>query len=226
MIVVIVDGYGPPAVSFLVSAEAGDGTGSTTRTFSSLTFGSIGSDRRVVAGITWLALSAQTLDVATIGGVSATIHKQHSVTTGSGSVGAAIISAPLPTGASGDVACEWSGGVFRCGCDLFRLTGWAGLVVTDDDDTGDIDMSLDIPAYSSVVGVVNAIDTLADAPTATATWTGITERSDVSYGPSDIQYHTSASDNFGSEQSLAISCVHGATDAGRRVGVAVGFYNN
>lgn len=79
---------------------------------SGVPIGAVASSRRVFMLTHWLKAStpAATLNSATIGGVAATIHVQSLGTTGTIGLGAAIISAPLPTGTTANVTLTFSSG--------------------------------------------------------------------------------------------------------------------
>jgi hypothetical protein len=224
MQVVIVDQSAPE--STLTDSDTDDTT-SSAYTFSSLSFGAAATDRYIVVAVTYLGTSGGSQTTATIGGVSATTLIDRTVLSGGVTSGAAIITAPLPTGTTGDVVVNFSANMLDCAVSVYSVTGWLGSSsVTDGDDTGTISMSLTLPTNSTVIGVVGAIDDLSTDPTASATWTGLTERNDLSYDTGDAVYHTSASANFTAAQSpLSISCAHTSTNTGRRTGVAAGLYN-
>lgn len=142
-----VGGPQPASLAFLqATADAAD---QTTYDFTSQDFGSADATREIIVSVLWFTgANAQTLNSASIGGVSATIHVQNNdQISGNLYVGAAIISASVPTGTSGTVSVTLSAGCLGCAIGAYRAINLISTTphhtATDDDDV--INMSLNIP---------------------------------------------------------------------------------
>lgn len=148
----------------------------------SISFGDARADRRIVAVIHWSEGGThRTLSSATIGGVAATVHVQRGHSGGSTGLGAAIISALVPTGTTGAVVCTFSGGgTADVSCGVYRLTGLTSGTPTDTDSaesqvtTTDITVTITMAAE----GIVIAGYTGSTNATSVVTWTGVTEQYD------------------------------------------------
>lgn len=166
----------------------------TTYTFASQNLGTADTDRCIIViAISRKAGAAHTLSSASIGGVSATIiQNQNNQVTNSDT--AAMFSAIVPTGTTGDIVVTWSTTVLRTAIMAYRVVGvdscttpYASAASTASDPS----VSLDVPAGGFAVG-----GGLSAAAT-TATWTGLTENADATL-ESFVTY-SSASANFASE---------------------------
>lgn len=96
-------------------------------TFSGISFGTAYDDRLIVLAVTSSAASGATGDTAissvTIGGISATIIQQNHTRLGTRYALSAIISAAVPTGATGNVVVTFAASVLNCVVDLYTITG-------------------------------------------------------------------------------------------------------
>ena len=147
----------------------------------SVTFGDERSDRRMAAVIHWNEGGSHfTLDSATIGGEAATIHVQRGHSGGSTGLGAAIISAVVPTGASGVVDCTFSGATSNVSCGVYRLTGLSSGTPTDTDSDQSTVTTTDLSVTITVAadGIVIAGFTGSTNATSDVAWTGVTEQYD------------------------------------------------
>lgn len=172
---------GSPALAFLQFTE--DTVDATTFTFLGQNLGAADPTRRIVVAVTWGdTATPATLASATIAGVAATIHIQLD---GALQGRCALISALVPTGTSGSIVINLSGGTpDRCSIGVYRainetvathhavasdLTATAGLFTT----------TIAIPANGWVVAV--CAPNVCTTPT-NSTWVGVTETYDGAYG--------------------------------------------
>lgn len=141
-------------------------------TFEDVPFGPASADRKIIVPIgATNGSSAITLESVTIGGVTADIDIQRDNSGNSRNGHAAVASATVPTGTSGDIVVSWGGGTHVTVIAAIRGIGLASSSVhdtaPDGEEVGDPDMSLGVPAYGLVVAA-NAVIT------ADATWsTGV-----------------------------------------------------
>lgn len=148
--------------TFLQSAS--DATDLTTYTFASQNLGTASTDRVIAIAIGGRQSTPQSVSSVTIAGVTAT--QAVSITANNP---IAIYYAVVPSGTTGDVVVEFSGGVLRCAIGLWHITGGVGSISTD---TGVA--SIDITGANGGFIVVFSTKTGAG----TATWTNATERFD------------------------------------------------
>lgn len=148
----------------------------------SVTFGAASTDRRMVAVIHWGEFGAAhyQLTGATIGGVAATIHIQRGHSGGSTGLGVGIISALVPTGASGIVDCTFDGGVTAVACGVYRLSGLISGTPTDTDSDQSMVTTTDLTVTITVSanGIVIAGFTGSTLSVPGVVWTGVTEQYD------------------------------------------------
>jgi hypothetical protein len=103
-------------------------------TFSTLSFGAAAADRLLIVAIAGnTSGSVATLLSTTIGGVSATIHAQANNQGNTRNGHAAVVSALVTAGTSGDVVITWdtAGAMLDCGYALYRVTGLVSATPTD-----------------------------------------------------------------------------------------------
>lgn len=163
-----------------------DTTSNTTYTFAGESLGVAASSREVFVAVSWKGGAAlRTLSSATIGGISATIHIQDGVSNGSTlSVGAAMISAAVPTGATGSIVCTFSGsGNTMCGIGKFRVLNRTSIVATAHNSS----TFGGSPATSSVnidVGANGALmAAYLESDSGTVTWGNITKQYEADFSP-------------------------------------------
>lgn len=96
-----------PSVTYVGSLLLGTGA---TVTFSGTSLGDAFANREVFCLVTWRdsGSATTTINSATIGGVSSTIHRKANIGSFGTSYGAAIISSSVPTGTTGDVVLNMS----------------------------------------------------------------------------------------------------------------------
>jgi len=167
----------------------GEVVGDTTSLYdmAGMNFGTPSSTRLIVGAIHWeFGSSNRALSTCTIGGVSATIIIQDSHTGGITGLGAAIVSAVVPTGDSGTVSSTYSGGITGTAVSLFRAnnlvsnTPFDTLEVRGDADT-DINGLIDVPERGICL-LVGSSST--NGSTANVTLTGADEIYDVNLNTS------------------------------------------
>lgn len=185
--------------------SASNTTDLTTYTFSSQSFGAAATDRIVTVTIGARNNVSRTISSVTIGGVSATANVT-AINTGSGADVAAIYSAAVPTGTTGDVVVTFSGSMQRCVVGIYRTVGSSGVAASDTDTdltltSQALTATIDVPAGGSAIGVCWN----ASGGTSSVAWTNLTE--DYETAPETVSNATSgAHSNFASAQTaLAIT---------------------
>jgi len=184
------------ALSLTYLQSAVSGTDGSSFTFSAQNISTAASDRYVIAGISFRAVGTVTFSSVTIGGVSATLHSTSYNTVGGNSTGTCLAIAAVPTGTTADVVVNLSGTALRCGHGLWRVTGLASATPTDGSGS-----TASAPTYAiDVVAGGFAIGCAYSADTATASWTGITEKYDEAVEGAGSR-HSGASDVFATTQT-------------------------
>ena len=121
----------------------------TTYTFSAQNLGVASADRRIVVCVRGWADNSTTVSSATIGGVAATIHINQGMNFGS----AAIFSAIVPTGATGDIVITWGGVQAGNAISAYAIRGETS--ATPDFVVNDLSNPLDItPTISGNTAVI------------------------------------------------------------------------
>lgn len=123
-------GASPAVLSFLQSTNYSSDASSTV-TFAAINLGAAAANRQIFVAVEWYnggsppASNNATVASATIGGVAATIHAQTPPPSANAGTGAALISASVPTGTSGDIVVIFSGGsgFWRPRINTYRVTG-------------------------------------------------------------------------------------------------------
>lgn len=187
----------------------------------SVSFGDAASDRFMVSVIHWREGDThRALSSATIGGVSADIQVQRGHTGGLTGLGAAIISATVPSGGSGVVNCTFSGsGVSHVSCGVYRLNGLISTTPTDTGSDQSTGTTSDLSATVSVDddGIVIAGFTGSTNATSSVAWTGVGEE----YDDEDSVHRSSGFASGLSAQSLAVTAdVTPQVDSGNDLVVA------
>jgi hypothetical protein len=100
-------------------AAYGNGSNLTTYTFTGCDFGAADASREVFVVIGWAQGANRTLNSVTIGGVAATLGSAANYSTAAGT---RLAFAAVPTGATGDVVCTFSGGITGCCIAVYRVT--------------------------------------------------------------------------------------------------------
>lgn len=188
------------AIAFLQSAS--DGTNATVYTFASQNLGAAAADRQIIVGAIGRAETQQTIDSITVGGVTATITIQN----GQGNNVAGIAIANVPTGTTGDIVVTFSGAMARAGIGAWRADVVSALHDSDTSLAEPPSVNLDVPV-GFAIGVGN------ENNTASATWTGLTERYDTLIEATSLS--TGASDEFAApETGRTMTCTFAAGGAG------------
>lgn len=175
------DERGRVAIEFESHAENSSSTSSYT--FSGQAFGAAEDNRYIVVALSWII--ANTISSVTIGGVTATILVE-ATTTGRG---CALCIALVPTGTSGDIVLNLSGGSSGATCAVYKVTGIqsAAAASTASSAASAPTASLNIAANGGLIAVAQAQN--FSAPT--ASWTNATEDCENTY--STVQTRTTAS---------------------------------
>lgn len=153
-----------PSASFIAVTH-----GNNTGVFAGVSFGAALSTRRVVVAVHWgEGTIHRSLSSATIGGVAATIHVQRGHTGGVTGLGSAIISAAVPTGATGTVDLTFAGAITDCSIGVYRLTGMNSSPTDTGSDqttvtTGTLSVTVTVPTAGIVIaaytGSTNTVGT-------------------------------------------------------------------
>lgn len=126
-----------PAGPSLSVVSAGDSANNAVEyTFSSVSFGAAATDRLLIIAVGGGSSAGPfVLESVTIGGISCTIHAQANNSGNTRNGHAAVASAAVPTGASGDVVVTWTdlGGdsMLDMAYALYRVTGLQSTTPTD-----------------------------------------------------------------------------------------------
>jgi hypothetical protein len=196
----VADSAAPPASLAFLQATANTAN-QTTYNFTSQNFGDAAATREIIAAVHWYTVAdAETLDSASIGGASATIHVQNNDDLGGAFVGSAIISASVPIGTSGTISVTFSAQCFGAAIGAYRVINLSSTTphhtASDDDDV--INMSLNIP--DNGVFVACAMFSTAGA----VTTAGMTEDFDDAID-TDVQYVGGSATGLAAETGRALS---------------------
>lgn len=185
-----------------------DGTDAASYTFSSKSIGTAAADRYVLVSV--FARGGDTFTFSmTIGGSSAT-EELTVLNSGSAFNRGSLFKLLVTSGTTADVVVTTSASVFRCGIDVYTLTGSDGALSdsftsTADDGTG----TIDCPANGSIVAGGGC------GSNVTCAWTGLTEDDDQQIA-GETSRISSASDDFASAQSgLTVTADWDAPATGR-----------
>lgn len=180
-----------PAISFISSGRFGGAAGAaltyrattvdmtdlTTYTFSTQDIGAADGTRRVIVGVAGFSssvISARTLSSATIAGGAATIHVNPSSARNT-----AIISAQVAAGTTATIALTFSGAMRAAAIHIYRLINeTSGTPFATGSATysgANATLNINVPSIGALVAVTCA----DDSSNPTFTWTGATERADV-----------------------------------------------
>jgi hypothetical protein len=163
-----------------------DISSNTTYTFAGEILGTAASSREIFVAVSWKGgVAARTLSSATIGGISATIHVQDGVSNGSSlSVGAAMISAVVPTGATGSIVCTFSGsGNNMCAIGKFRALNRKTIVATAHTAStfggspATTSVNIDVGANGALMAAY------LESDSGTVTWGNITKQYESDFSP-------------------------------------------
>lgn len=175
---------GLPILTFMGSAVTD--TDGSSRTFSACAIGTASTTRLVILlGAGSNNSSPRTLNSATIGGITSTIHSQ-----GSGGGGLAtgfICSAIVPTGTTADIIVTFSSTQSNFGIGWWTLDTYNSATPVDTDLQGNADPKT-ITITTSQGGVVVAYR--FNSGQGTCTWTNVTERFDENVGTGPSTSHS------------------------------------
>jgi len=190
-----------PAATVTYTDLGYDESNLSSYTFSTKSFGTASSDRRMIVGVSAPAnTNFGTITGMTIGGVTATQLVQTEDADGYSDF--AIYGADVPTGATGDVVVTLSASPDRCGIAIFATTGILSLTPTDTGtvNTASVDLtdSINVSSGGIIVGFVSC-ENASNA----WTWTNLTERvDDIITSASSA---SAASDAYASAQSVSVT---------------------
>ena len=191
--------------AYINGSAASSGTNQATYTFSNVPFGSPAATRTIIVAVAGRANTNRSISSVTVGGVTATEITQSSNTSGGGSI-TGIYRADVPAGASGSVVVTFSGQMVRAGIAAYRMeAGAAGAHAFTALNTSTAG-TIDVPAGGAALAVAftNAV--------ATATWSGLTENTDMQI--ESASSFSTASGTFESAQSgLSVSASWSSSNA-------------
>ena len=182
---------GPPLATYITSvADTADATGYT---FTGQSLGTAAADREVVVAVqSRTGGTSITVSSLTVGGISATLEVR-TANTASGYTLIEIWRAPVPTGTTGDVVVNFTGGTaLRCAIDIYKLTGRSSTFATS--STGASNggtLSLNVAANGAVIAAAASA-----SATSAFTWTGVTERYDAATGGEAFRTSTASADGL------------------------------
>lgn len=192
------------SISYVTSATGG--TGTTTRTFSSVSTGAepgAGEKKYIIASMGWKdgsTTAGQSLSSGTIAGNAATVGgSQQGTSASSRSLAGIMVYGPL-TGTTADIAFTWStdpGSFHYMSVHRVIVPTSEALVLTPYDSAGDIHVSPSVSINIPAGGV--AVGSFQDVNGSPVTWTGLTEDVENDTDASDIQ--SVASDAFATLQT-------------------------
>lgn len=192
--------------AYINGSAASSGTDQATYTFSGVPFGSPAATRTIIVAVAGRAGTNRSISSVTVGGVTATEITQSSNTSGGFDSITGIYRADVPAGASGSVVVTFSGTMVRAGIAAYRMeAGAAGAHAFTALNTSTAG-TIDVPAGGAALAVAftNAV--------ATATWSGLTEDTDVQI--ESASSFSTASGTFESAQSgLSVSASWSSSNA-------------
>jgi hypothetical protein len=154
IIPMVTPGAKPPALEFLQTAD--NTANQSSYTFSSQNLGDAHGSRLIIALVLYQGNTTQrTVSSATINGVSADVVVERG--DGNSFHGASLIQAQVPTGTTGDVVINFSGGVTKCGIALYRATGLRSVTAADSDSDTDDVVGLQLAVAKDSIMVAGAI---------------------------------------------------------------------
>ena len=191
--------------AYINGSAAKSSTNQATYTFSNVPFGSPAATRTIIVAVAGRASTNRSISSVTVGSVTATEITQSSNTSGGDSI-TGIYRADVPAGASGSVVVTFSGTMVRAGIAAYRMeAGAAGAHAFTALNTSTAG-TIDVPAGGAALAVAftNAV--------ATATWSGLTEDTDVQI--ESASSFSTASGTFESAQSgLSVSASWSSSNA-------------
>lgn len=173
------DFLGKAAFSVSYLGNTASVSNNTTYTFSGESLGVAASSREIFVAVSWNGgVALRTLSSATIGGISATIQVQDGVSNGTTlSLGAAIISAAVPTGTTGNIVCTFSGsGNTMCDIGKFRVVSKTAIIATAHDapttsnSVATTSVNINVGTNGALIAAYNNSDT------GNVTWGNITKQ--------------------------------------------------
>ena len=197
-----IEAGGPAAVTLSYLVEDGSEDDASSYTFTSQSLGTAASDRRIIGGAYGLDNSGNTISVSSVSvaGISGSQLVSVANNTSLNNV-AALWSADVPTGTTGNIVITFSETVVKMGMALWRITGGAGGTVDTKSSTSDnFTLSITANANGAIIGFAGNRQGLGVGGTSW-TWTGLTENYEGNAGTAS---HSGASDTFVSGGSKTV----------------------
>ena len=195
-------------VEFLGS-NASTSAGSS-QSFAGESLGVAASTREIFVAVSWTAgVTTRTVSSATIGGIAATVRVQDGLSDGSSnSVGAAIISAAVPTGTTGTIAITFSGSVNECAIGKYRVLNRTSIFNTASDALTDgfspatSSTNINVGANGAIIAAYQLLDSGFGS---NVTWGNINEDYDSSYGAPNHRYSGASQSALSAQTGRAIT---------------------
>jgi len=199
------------STSITLTDQGEDLANTTAHSIASMDFGAADAGRYIAVTI-HAASNSATFGVSscTIGGVSATVVASATGNNGNLRQEAAIAIAAVPTGTSGTVAVNWVQSHFICYVTVHRILGIDGVTASDSGVSENAQPLTD--TLTTTTDGVTLCAASCDDNTATAAWTGITERVDVADGEGRNRVSV-ASDVEDAGGSTALTCTYTTSTA-------------
>lgn len=200
----------------------------TTYTFSGANLGNPSSARRIFLTISTAGsgVTVQTISSVTIGGVTADIHVTRTLDDDvNQTIGVGIVSAAVPSGATGDIVVTMSAACTMVAIGVFRVASYTALTAVDDDlysGTTPVThpLTVDVSANGAVLAVFTGSN--EDDP---VSWVGVTERYDDTEAggdsPNQTRYSGAMSSGLGVEIARAVTLTQTFPGGGNAGGAAV-----
>lgn len=223
MPIFIVDGAAPSSTFIDRSTQTSI---NSSYTFAGVSSGTASGDRYLIVAVAWHAVNTPDITDCQVDNTSAT-QLVTAKKIGSGeSMGVALYSIAAPTGTTVDIDLTFTGNCQFAAVATFAVTGWSGGSYNQATDAADpADLSVNVPAYSTVIGFLTARNNLTTDPSVRATWTGIVEVLDINFGTGGVNGITGACEDFTTTHTpLSITCNPQITGS-LSVGCSVALYN-
>lgn len=193
-------------ITLLAEDSGVDISDTSNASVASLSIGTASATREVFALVSARDTSSTTANAVTIGGVTATLHKNVNFPSGSGQhLTHCLCSAVVPTGTTATVAVTWSNNVQGTGVSVFALDKGSAFSVdatsANDSVTSDVDVSVSVTVASAGEAVL-ALSTMDDSSIRTNSWSNITEYHHID---GDKHNHSSGYDTYASTGSKTLT---------------------
>jgi hypothetical protein len=211
-----------------LQSETGDSVAGNVASWTTVNFGAEDDTRRIYCTVHTRIAAGTTIASATIGGVAATLHAQQSATFVGGDQVCGIISAAVPTGASGTVAVTFSAAPVDPGVSqrlylgVYRVQRQTGAADDTDvasglaGDTGTRTLDPTVVGGAIICGITGA-----SGAGASCTWTSALEDFDNALAGHGSSFCTSAMLRGLAGVTQGYSCAFSASSTFSIVGVAI-----